>query len=74
MDLESKTLNELREMAKEKGIEKYSSMRKADLIKKLTPERQAKTEKREPTSEQRRDQNDRRQNYPYASYPFPQHE
>ena len=36
MDLESKTLAELREMAKEKGIEKYSSMRKADLIRKLT--------------------------------------
>ncbi len=35
MDLESKTLQELREMAKEKGIEKYSSMRKADLIKRL---------------------------------------
>ena len=36
MDFESKTLQELREIAKEKGIEKYSSMRKADLIKKLS--------------------------------------
>ncbi|MEE3467604.1 MAG: transcription termination factor Rho [Eubacterium sp.] len=36
MELDNMTLAELRELAKEKGIEKYSSMRKADLIKKLT--------------------------------------
>ena len=35
MDYESKTLAELREIAKGKGIEKVSSMRKADLIKAL---------------------------------------
>ena len=38
MDLENKTLNELREIAKEKGVEKYSSMRKADLIRALSGE------------------------------------
>ncbi len=36
MDLEKKTLAELREIAKERGIEKFSSMRKADLVKALT--------------------------------------
>ena len=32
VDLDSKTVSELREIAKEKGIEGYSTMKKADLI------------------------------------------
>ena len=55
MGLEEKTLVELRELAKAKGIEKYSSMRKADLIRALTPEKsqpaKAEPKKKEPTPE-----------------------
>ena len=34
-DLESKTLKELKEIAKEKGVEGYSTMKKAELLEAL---------------------------------------
>ena len=41
MDYESMTLKELRDLAKEKGIEKTASMRKAELVSVLTKAEEA---------------------------------
>ncbi len=55
MDYESMTLVNLREIAKEKGIEKYTSMRKADLIRALSEKKSAVRRTKEPAKERTND-------------------